>query len=362
VEVHSLCFRILSKFLKLSDSFSNLPEIPTLTTLESFRVLLMNPTERFHELRLYHFLKFAVYLSHLAMETYHFDRFISLLQRCLDSRCHPRIVRQCYHLSIEILSHNQKTELAFLDHEFVSLSLRYINSFASNVRAFSEEKSATEQLQSDRDKTFCVACEFMQRLCTNNCKIVDYLPENIMEFCADVLELCNDSQTEAFFGFLHGMAMNHLLFPMFFSKRFVNTLVEAMNERPFRIAFESVVLLTTMMKEAPELMEECILNIGTLDGFVRFFDTQNVSLIADILIGVWTLANRYLVNRPDLTKRPDLLSLFENSEVFVEKIQELIEDVNDPEKYIPQNVIESAGMLMTALSHEFMTEDEISPL
>jgi hypothetical protein len=343
-DVHSLCFRILSTFLTNPDHFSLLPELPLVAALESFRALLMTPSERSHELRLYHFLKFAASLSRFTIATYRFDRFISLLQRCLDARCPAVIVRQCYRLSFEILSHNQRTDLAFLDHDFVGLSFRYINTCLSNVQTFSEH---------DRDKAFCIACEFLRKLCLNNCEVVDYLPHNLMPFCAHILDLCNNAQSEAFFGLLHGMAMNHILFPMFFSKPFVRALVEAMNERPFRIAFESVVMLTTMMKEAPELMGECIFEIGTFDGFVRFFDTQNVALIEDILIGVWALTNRFLVNRPDLNESPELLSLFQHSEEFVEEVKKLIELGDDHEKYISQSAMESAGMLMTALSHEF---------
>jgi hypothetical protein len=108
-----------------------------------------------------------------------------------------------------------------------------------------------------------------------------------------------------------------------------------------------------MMKEAPELMEGCILQVGTLDGFVRFFETQNAALIGDILIGVWALANRYLVSRPDLNERPDMLSLFENSEWFVDEVKLLMECADDPEKNIPQSAVESAELLLTALSREF---------
>jgi hypothetical protein len=345
-DIHEFCFQILSNCLHNPDSLSNFPESVTFATVEAFRARLMDAKERAHELRLYHFLKFTIRLALRAIESYRFDRFISLLERCLDGSSHPRVVQLCYRLAVQILSHNRKTEFSFLDHEFMRLTLGFINKYAGIVRPVSDDGIVVPDLKQYRNKAFCCACDFLGRICINSHEVLAYLPDDIIDFCADILDICDDFQSEAFFAFLHGLAMNHFIFPLFFGKRFLHSLIGAISDRSFSISREAVLLLTTMMKEAPELMGDCISGIATLDGLARFFDTQSPD-VGEIITGTWVLANRAV-----MTSQASLLSVFANSPAFVEQVERILSD-SDARSAIAPHALDAAQMLMEALRNEF---------
>jgi hypothetical protein len=84
-------------------------------------------------------------------------------------------------------------------------------------------------------------------------------------------------------------------------------------------------LLTTLMKEGTDLIGPCIADLGTLDGMVRFLETESVELIEEILIGMCALSNRCLWQQEE----SDLFTVFRNSGAFVEYLQGFIASADD---------------------------------
>jgi hypothetical protein len=232
--------------------------------------------------------------------------------------CPSTVVHRVFDLICQITYLNPKITVIFFEYGFLSRAVDQLS------------------VQSPDSKAFAVICEFMGRLCVNDRMFLKYQPSEFVDLCGNLLSV----GSPPFFGFMEKVCLNHELLRSFCQPQFTLTLFRMIEDGPFMIAQQSVSVFALMMQEAPDLMYSTIVEYGTFDLFVRFFETDYWTLISNILAGLATMVNWFIDDQMGLQ------SVFQNSPALLGQLQEILDHADNPESHVLTSIVEGASLIV----------------
>jgi hypothetical protein len=247
----------------------------------------------------------------------------------------------------------------FLEHDFLSPAFRYLNRVAGDPRPIAgaplpdDEYAALLRL---RNKTFSTLCAFVSRVCMGGSEVLPYLPDDFQEMHSDLIGLCNDSQLLSLFQYLTAVTTNAALCELFVYLPLVANLVRIIDEGTFRVAHAAARYFVELMALRPQLFHDIVVDFGTLDFLLRFFETHDARLIEEMFMGLAALSNRFVGDRPNADDERALLAVFENSTGLIDAVQNFL-DEHTAECGV--NMIEAAEIFMRNVGEEFDRDSEM---
>jgi hypothetical protein len=296
-EINSRAFGILANVFKIPDFVADFA-VEALAAVLSDRVSQWETTDG-----PFQFLRLLCKLARPPVTGQFFVPFIDFLR---DWTASLPIVRLVFKLATRITVLSLTMCGVFLEHDFLTPAFRYLNRIAGDPRPIEGEPLQDDEysaLAHLRNKTFSTLCTFVSRVCLGGWEVLPYLPDDFQELHSDLVVLCNDWQLLSLFQYLMAVATNAPLFELFVYMPLVENLVRMIEEGTFRVAHAAARYFVELMTFRPELFHDIVVDCGTLDFLLRFFETQDARLIEAMLRGLAALSNRFVGDRPNADDR-----------------------------------------------------------
>jgi hypothetical protein len=313
---------ILSKCMKIADSFRYFPEEATLRALESVLAQLSGSSD---PTIICDYLRFATDVARLPVASVHFERFLPIILQLLDGDCLLSVIHRIFRFCCQLTYLNPRIALLFLKYGFLERAVKCMETVC------------------ECGKPFEVVCEFVGRLSVNENDAVDHLPPNFVDLCVRLVR----SGNAAFFSLLEDISLNARLLRFFCDSQFTAALFEKIANGSFTVACRSAAFFAALMQEAPELMHGPVLEQGTFDPLLRLFEAESQVLTDQLLAGIATMVNFFIADRRFGDERPPLLTVLEKSPELMERLQEVIESGQ------PRLIVEAAELIIGIVGAEF---------
>jgi hypothetical protein len=265
-------------------------------------------------------------------------RWIVFLRFCVDFDRYWPVVSGAYRIIVRITLLKFATCDRFLQHDFLAPAFRYLPKLAGDGSD-----------PDGRNETFAAICAFLSRMCVNEPRVTDHLPSDFLDLLGSLMRSCNDAQLLSLFKFLNRLLTNLDLIDSLVYPLLVAQTVALIEGAAFAVARAAAKWLGSLMGFCSDAFQDVAVERGSLDFFLRFFETNDTSITRDIFLGIAALSNR-------LSGSPELLRIFENSEGIVAAVEQFLED-DQHEFRVTNDMVEAAEMFLKNLEAGIERED-----
>ena len=167
--------------------------------------------------------------------------------------------------------------------------------------------------------TFEQVCSFLGRLSINNVLMVPLVPMRYAVIHTELFDRVQDDGTMTIYlRYLNNVALNRDLIARIVSE-IGSRIISLIQNGSFAVSQSACKLLASVIDQFPEVMEGRIIEWGTLDFIVKFFEAEDISLIEDILCTTCVMVNRYLESQ----HWTPMVQVIGNSELLIDTLRSI---------------------------------------
>ena len=168
-------------------------------------------------------------------------------------------------------------------------------------------------------KTFGLVCSFLGKLSINNAYMVPLVPMRYAAVHTELFDRIQDDDTMTIYlRYLTNVEMTRDLIGKFVSE-IASRILNLIQNGSFAVSQAACELLSHVIESFPEVMEDRIIEWGTLDFIVKYFEAEDLGLIEDILATTCTMVNRYLESH----HWTPMVQVIGNSELLIDTLRSI---------------------------------------
>lgn len=233
-----------------------------------------------------------------------FKEFVPFLESCIEPTTDPRIASEAFVVSKRVAfklssESNDKPWTWFTTRQFIDRCISHIACI--------------------NPQTFQPVCSFFGCLSRNNTLMVPLVPDRYRAVHVDVFERIDDPTfMTVYLKYLDQVSLNEKLLGKFvdvIAKKIINIIENS----PFSVSRMACKLFDSIIVPFGDVIEAAILEWGTLDFIVKFFETEDVDVIDNVLGATSVMVNRYL----HFQEWTPMVQVVGNSGTLIETLREM---------------------------------------
>lgn len=236
-----------------------------------------------------------------------FKEFVPFLGFCVEPTTDPRIASEAFVVAKRLISVQFSRESSdkpwswFTTREFIDRCISHIACI--------------------NPQTFRQVCSFFGRLSENNTAMIPLVPDRYRAVHVDVFERIEDpTSMTVYLKYLDRVSQN--MYPELLGK-FVDVIakkiISIIENSPFSVSRMACKLFDSIIDPFGDVIEAAIIEWGTLDFIVKFFETEDVHVIDNVLSATGVMVNRYL----DSNRWTPMVQVIGNSGTLMETLREM---------------------------------------